>query len=872
MSQRQGPAAIAESETVLAWLRAPTSRRNLWASLALLALITLALFYRFVFLGQALVPADILATWYPWKHYVVGSLPHNPLLSDVIDTFYTHDAFFVSQLHQGIIPLWDPTILGGHPSLANGWSAELYPPRLLLLAILPQWIALGLNLMLHVYLAGVFSLLLLRRLGVGPFGALVGAMAWMLNGYVMVWLEYGHTVATAALLPLALLVFELSVSKRRLGWSLATALVIALSLLSGSIQRGAYLLIALAFYLAYRVVVCYLAERQLRSLVWPLVSFSVAVTIGFGLAAVVLAPTLELIAYSQRSVIPLANLFPSPWLRLGLLAAFVAPGIAGGPTYPIDLYQLARTNANEFQGYAGLLTLVLAAAAVRRPRGPVLLFALGAGIALLLALGSPLYYLFYYLVPGFNKLGPQRVLILYAFGIAMLAGIGADKLAAPDGSSLARQLRRLTAWAVGVSLVALAALNIAIRLFRETILAAGREYARVHIYGTPLNPRSLDAYYDEVTRLYDSFVAHFGPASPAVYTPVLLALGCLGVLFLRERRQRLFPAACLALIAGDLLSFALAYNTAVAPAMIYPRPPAVEFLQRDSEIYRVALDTTQGNLFPNTLQPFGIQELGGYESLYPDRYSDLLATIENNSPTNEGFGNLVLPGRFDSRMIDALNVKYVIRPPGSPAPAAYYRLVYENDVSIYQNTRALPRAFVVPDCQVVADQHSALAALVNPDFRPEAVAIFEQQSEMDPPRWNPLGIYGWPGSPESGSAKERPCGQVGGPGSATIASYTPHEVVIRASASTGGWLILGDTYYPGWQATIDGRPARVRQADYMLRAVELAPGEHTVRFAYQPPSLRLGLTVSLGAAGLALLGAIGEVALRRRRVRRTPVA
>ena len=806
------------------------SIRRLWPAALLLAALTVALFARFVFLGQALIPADILATWYPWKHYLGEVTPHNRLLSDVIDTFYPQDAFFISQLRQGVLPLWDPTVLGGHPSLANGWSAELYPPRLFLLAVFPEWVAHGLNLMLHVFLAGFFSLLLLRRLGVGLFGALVGAVAWMLNGYVMVWLEYGHTVATAALLPLVLLLYEESARRRSPAWAALAGVIVALSLLSGSIQRGLYLLVALSAYLVYRLVVSYLAERRLRSLLWPLGSYVLAVAIGFALSAVVLLPTLELIGYSQRSTLPLSELFPRPWLRLGLLAAFVAPGIAGGPTYPLDLYRLALTNANEFQGYAGLLPLVLALAALGRRRGPALFFGLLALLSLLLALGTPLYLALYYLVPGFNKLGPQRILILYAFGVAMLAGFGADHLAGPAGPRLARRLRTGLAALLAIAVVGVGALNLAVGLGRGQILGYGREYVRTQVYDTPLNPRSLEEYYREVEVLYDRLVAHFEPTSPAIYLPVLLALGCLAVLLLRERRPQLFPAACVALTACDLLYFATSYNTAVDPATLYPKTPGVDFLLADPSLYRVALDTGEGTLFPDTLQPFGIQEVGGYESLYPDRYADLLASIESGRPTTSGFGNLAMLTRLDSPLLDLLNVKYVLRPPDAPPPGEGFALAYRHEMAIYENRRALPRAFVAPECRVAPDGPSALAALFAPDFRPERTVVLE-----------------------AGAGPTPVCRDGGAGGQATVLAYAPHEVTVRTSApGGGGWLVLSDTYYPGWRATVDGAPARIYRADYTLRAVELPPGEHVVRFVYAPESFRAGLAISLVATALVL--------------------
>jgi len=75
-------------------------------------------------------------------------------------------------------------------------------------------------------------------------------------------------------------------------------------------------------------------------------------------------------------------------------------------------------------------------------------------------------------------------------------------------------------------------------------------------------------------------------------------------------------------------------------------------------------------------------------------------------------------------------------------------------------------------------------------------------------------------------------------------------------------LVLSDTWYPGWHATVDGRDAKIERIDQMLRGVRLGPGAHTVEMSYRPTSFRIGWIVSLVTA-LALVAAI--VVARRRR-------
>jgi len=87
-------------------------------------------------------------------------------------------------------------------------------------------------------------------------------------------------------------------------------------------------------------------------------------------------------------------------------------------------------------------------------------------------------------------------------------------------------------------------------------------------------------------------------------------------------------------------------------------------------------------------------------------------------------------------------------------------------------------------------------------------------------------------------------------GRARITHYGNERVVIRARSATPAVVVLDDTWFPGWHATIDGRPATIERVDYFMRGVRIEPGTHTVDMRYAPASWRIGWIVSL----LALLG------------------
>jgi uncharacterized membrane protein YfhO len=86
-----------------------------------------------------------------------------------------------------------------------------------------------------------------------------------------------------------------------------------------------------------------------------------------------------------------------------------------------------------------------------------------------------------------------------------------------------------------------------------------------------------------------------------------------------------------------------------------------------------------------------------------------------------------------------------------------------------------------------------------------------------------------------------------------VKHYGPEQVEIEIRLGEPGWLILTDTHYPGWRATIDGRLVEVEAVDIVFRGVEVPAGEHEVSFVYRPQSVIAGAWLS-GAAWLAWLG------------------
>ncbi len=184
-----------------------------------------------------------------------------------------------------------------------------------------------------------------------------------------------------------------------------------------------------------------------------------------------------------------------------------------------------------------------------------------------------------------------------------------------------------------------------------------------------------------------------------------------------------------------------------------------------------------------------------------------------------------------------------------PSHREKYVLVFEDERTlIYENQAAMPRAFVVGDALSVDTDEWSLEHLLRRGFDPRRQVLLERDERAGPP------------APSAVSPLVR--------AHAAIESYTPNEVVVRASTTGHGHLVLSDAFYPGWRASLDGSEAPIVRANYLFRAVALPPGEHVVRFWFEPRSVYFGGLVSLlsllAILILLLVGVRGRSAGARR--------
>lgn len=378
---------------------------NDWAAVCVLFVLTLLFFWKIALTNLILAGLDVFTYFYPYKAYAAEAI------------------------RQGSLPLWNPYLFMGVPFLANIQSATLYPLNLPLYWLpVPKMVSY--SIVLHVFLGGAFTYLLGRRvLGFGAWGGFVAGTTFAFGGFVAAQVEHVNQLNVLVWLPLILWLFHRSYTGRGLFYPFLTGLFIGVQFLGGHAQSSYINLFVLGGYALYLSIgqesksgwsALRFADSA-RGVARGLGLFAIVVALGGGLAAFQLLPTYELSSLSIRGAGLSYRQAVSFSLHPGILLRSLLPSLEDSPF-------------SEYIAYVGIVPLSLALLGIwRRGRRQEALFfiALSAvGVFLALGIYNPLYYALYRLLPGLNLFrAPARWLYLYAFGMAVLAGLGVEELA-----------------------------------------------------------------------------------------------------------------------------------------------------------------------------------------------------------------------------------------------------------------------------------------------------------------------------------------------------------------------------------------------------------------------------------------------------------
>jgi hypothetical protein len=221
--------------------------------------------------------------------------------------------------------------------------------------------------------------------------------------------------------------------------------------------------------------------------------------------------------------------------------------------------------------------------------------------------------------------------------------------------------------------------------------------------------------------------------------------------------------------------------------------------------------------------------IGGYHAAKVKRYQDIidrrLSPEINALVTNLQSGQKDFSG---TAALNMLNTRFVL---AGPTPNA-----------VIENPQALGSAWLVQNVKKVNSPDEEIAALDNTNLANTAVVDVSKFEVSDP--YNASGTL-------------------------RLVSAEPNEMVYEAQVPGQSLAVFSEVYYPeGWTATIDEQEVPILRANYILRALEVPAGEHTIRFRFAPRSYRIGNAVTVFTSGLLVVSVLLTLGLTFRRLKR----
>ncbi len=779
----------------------------------------------------AFVALGFVAHLFATDEYFLGSG------SDIVSLQHPFHVFATSWMARGILPLWNPFILGGVPFQA-GVHGYLYPGWWTGV-LLPAGFDIKLGIALHLMLAATGGVYFARRRLEQPVARCFFGVALALSGFMIMHLFAGHRVlvATTAYLPWVAGALDrwLSGERRAL---FAGVVASGLMMLCGHYQMIAIGLGGLVLFLLLERAIRPLTDgsgvaERVRGAASVVAGWSILVVLGALIAAVQLAPMAATLELSQRATRDAAFAASFSSAPVNLLT-YLWPHLFGNK---VDALFAGNWSYWESLGYLGLAPLFLApigtlAIGWRRALPAVLLCAIG--LVLTLGAHTPFFAIYLKIVPGAELFrSPGRFCFLVTMFGALLAGHGLDALI----NSSRRRGHQLSAFVVTLGL------TLGVVIGAGVINSADGETFRQWVQSVAESRQHASFTDKQWTQLANL------AQSEAVRAAVVSA--CLAILVLagvkRPEKAGVVAVLITLLFIVDLGLFGHRFLR-TGPRMRFHWPDRLTELIHEEEGPAPRLIPPPRVHWPNHGAMVEIGALGGYD-IFIDHHHARYLNRSQGRALDRFFAFARL--RRGSPLIRHLGARFLVTT--APLNNGRNRMMRGYDwfdpylrlgsLYLYRDEEAPPRAALVHRVEQIEDELQVYQRMEQPDFSIKHLAITEAPL--------PEG-FALPKPLKPGAAEE-----------VTITAYEPNRVAFDTKASTAAILVLSDNYHPGWRATVDGQPVPVVRANRVMRAVPVPAGEHRVEMRYLPTSFVVGAIVSL----LALLGLIGGYIVVRGRAR-----
>lgn len=755
-----------------------------------------------------------------------GYVVRNTLLTDPVTQFLPWFEFSRNELFAGRIPLWNPFNGCGQPHLANYQSA-VFSPFSLPYYVLSLKLALLASAAAKLFLISFGTFVFLRRLRLSAWAAWFGGAAFAYCGHNTLLLAYPHT-AVIAWLPFQLAAVETiaraldaecaghRLSPARAAWITLVA-TLAAAVYSGQPETLGFAGITIALYALGRLGAIGWRHRSA-----PRARGRVGVTAanligGAVLAAALGAPQLAtFFEYLPRSGTVVERIDDGPVvLDLASWPRYFFPDLLGnpatqnafGPGQPPPNYEAATL------GYVGASTLLLALAGVMR-------VARDARVRVFVLIAAC------WLVWAHDVFGAAQL----AASIPLLRQLPIPVSQAP--------------WALSVAVCAAFTIDSLWRASRSSPRAAVAVVVSAALALAVFTPSALQFSRDAAVRLGAAPAALDAARTHVLWVTASFALGSAAfALALASAKPNVRTPSCVVIALVQLVQTSelmRPYNSVCPDSVVFPRPPQLEHLRAKLGGGRLVIVGERGILAASNAY-WGIEQLACYDALDVHDYLRLYRRLfrpedgwrqarQASSAALSLFGVNWLMVRLEATNSGAESPwtaaregrSLILRPHGQVG-----------EFELFEYTRSQGRYWIVGASRTARDTEQA--------FELVTARGFDALSEV---------VLG----PEGASAsRASPTAAVNA--RVEVLERLPGRVRLATHSSLDSQLVTTIPWYPGWRATVDGRPTELARANFAFSAVPAPAGQHEIVLEYAPRSWSIGVAIAaLGAAvALALL-------------------
>ena len=762
---------------------------------------------------------------------------------------------------------WTNAIFGGMPTYQMSPSYDsttsLKGVEKVYRLFLPDYVVLTFIMMLGFYI-------LLRAFGISAWLAGLGGVIWAFSSYFFILIPAGHIwkFVTLAYIPPTIAGVVLAYRKKYLLGGIITALFIALQIQSNHIQMSYYFMFVILFFVGAYFEDAY-KKKELPHFFKASAILALAAVVGVCINISNLYHTYE---YSKETMRGKSELkqegaaasqtssgldrdYITNWsYGIGETLTLLVPNVKGGGSgSTMSQSEVAMAKANPMYSgiysqlpqyfgeqpwtagpvYVGAFVMFLFVLGCFIVKGPLKWALLGATIfSILLSWGKNFMGLtdfFIDYVPMYNKFrAVSSILVIAEFTIPLLAIFALKEiLSKPDTLKLKENRGGMIATLVltaGVALILAVAPGAFFSGFITTQEMAALKQA--------LPAEHLAPFVANLTEMREAIIA-----SDAWRSFFIIMIGCLFLFLYQQRKLKAsFTLAGIALLCLiDMWSINKRY---LNDEQFVPKSKQTEAFVKTQTDEMILQDTTlnyrvlnfigfPGNTFNENNTAYWHKSVGGYHAAKLRRYQEMIDhhIMPEMQETYQAVATA--GGQMDSvdaskfRVLNMLNTKYFIFPAGEQGQA----------VPVV-NPYAYGNAWFVDKVQYVNNANEEIDALN--DILPTETAVvdvkFKEQLK---------GVT--EGYKDSLSTIQ-------------LTSYEPNRLVYKASTPKDGVVVFSEIYYPGWQATIDGQLVDIARADYILRAINVPAGEHTIEMWFDPQSIQVTESIAYAALTLLLIG------------------